>query len=293
MLIGWADRRERGEVECDILSNQTHLRHQREGMQEEMATRACKRYYIDTEGIDENAMRSAFVWLLESAKCSKTAVTALLAIPVKDNLRGIISKVIGDRVARELASGKAVPIQQSSSDIRLITQRTKLIGWRGGPVLAAYPTKQLLDMLDDMYGMAEILVVPWRLAEVQYWVATWAPQELGSSVPAPRAISIKNPVVVEALKTLTQTVNLSTGISHPSDRQAAINLFHRLREAGEQFNPSEVRAWLVSQGGWSPQDADQVRSIAESILAGKRLKGGGRFWADNIVEQWRSRTREQ
>lgn len=258
-----------------------------------MVTRACKRYYIHAEGIDEQAMGLAFAWLLETGKHSKTAMTALLAIPAKDNLRGVISKVIGDRVARELASGKAVPIQQSSSDICLITQRTKLTSWRGGPVLVAYPTKQLLDMLDDMYGITEILVVPWRLSEVQYWLDTWAPQELGSSVPTPRALSIGNLVVVEALKTLTRTVNLSTGISHPSDRQAAIDLFQRLREAGEHFSPSEVRAWLVSQGGWRPQDADQVKSIAESILAGKRLRGGGRFWADNIVEQWRSRTTEQ
>lgn len=258
-----------------------------------MVTRARKRYYIHSKGADENAMGLAFKWLLDSVKRSEAPVTALLAIPVKDNLRGIISKVIGDRVAKDLASGKAVPIKQSSSDIRLITQRTKLTNWRGGPVLVAYPTKQLLDMLDDLYGITEILVVPCRLAEVQYWVDTWAPQELRGSAPAVRAISIRNPVVVEALQTLTQTVNLSTGISHPSDRQAAIDLFHRLKEAGEQFNPSEVRAWLVSQGGWSPQDADQVRSIAESILAGKHLKGSGMFWADNIVEQWRSRTPKQ
>ena len=259
-----------------------------------MVTRACKRYYIHTEGIDERAMALAFAWLLEKVSQSKTPVTALLAIPGKDNLRrGVITKIIGDQLAKSLASGKAVPIPQSSSDIRLITQRTKPTGWRGGPVLAAYPTKQLLDMLDDMHGVTEVLVVPWRLSEVQYWLDTWAPEELGSSAPTLRPSSIGNLVVVEALKTLTQTVNLSTGITHPLDRQAAIDLFQRLKEAGEPFNPSEVRAWLVSQGGWSPQDADQVKSIAESILAGKRLRGGGRFWRDDIVEQWRSRATEQ
>jgi len=257
-----------------------------------MVTRARKRYYVHAEGPDEDAMRFAFAWLLESVKRSQAAVTALLAIPVKDNLRGIITKVIGNKVAKHLASGKAVSIQQSASDIFLITQRIKPTGWRGGPVLVAYPTKEFLDMLDDMYGVTEILVVPWRLAEIQYWIDTWGPQELHTA-QAPRAISIQNPVVVEALRTLTQTVNLSTGISHPSDRQAAIDLFQRLRDAGEQFNPLEVRAWLVSQGGWSPQDADQVKSIAERVLAGKPVRGGGRFWADDIVEQWRSRTPEQ
>lgn len=254
-----------------------------------MAARAQKRYYIHAEGPDEHAMSLAFAWLLDSVKRSTTAATALLAVPVKRNLEGTISKVIGDRIARQLASGKAVPVEQSSSGVGLITQRTRLTGWPGGPVLAAYPTKDFLDMLDDMYGITEILVVPWRLAEIQYWIDTWGPQELGAA-RAPQPISIENPVMVEALKTLTQTVNLSTGVSRPSDRQAAIDLFQRLREAGEQFNPLEVRAWLVSQGGWSPQDADQVKSIAERVLAGEPVRGGGRFWADDIVEQWRSRT---
>lgn len=101
-----------------------------------------------------------------------------------------------------MAPGKAVPIEQSVSDVLLITQRTKPTGWRGGPVLAAYLTKQLLDMLDDLYEVTEILVVPWRLAEVQYWVDTWAPQELGGLVQATPRTPIRNPVVFEALRTV-------------------------------------------------------------------------------------------
>ena len=145
-----------------------------------MVTRARKRYYVHAEGPDEDAMRFAFAWLLESVKRSQAAVTALLAIPVKDNLRGIITKVIGDKVARYLASGKAVPIEQSASDIFLITQRIEPTGWRGGPVLAAYPTKELLDILDDIYGVTEILIARGACAErsscgphvsIQYWIS--------------------------------------------------------------------------------------------------------------------------
>jgi len=251
-----------------------------------------RRYYIHTEGPDEDAMRFAFAWLLESVKREQTAVTALLAIPAKDNLRGVITQVIGDDMARHLASGKAVPLEESGSDILLITQRIKLTRWRGGPVLAVYATKELLDALDELHGVTEMAVVPWRLAEVQYWVDTWAPQELRGMGPAAQPTQVRNPVIVEALKNLTRNVNLSTGITDPSDRKAAIDLFQRLKQAGEKFNPSEVRAWLVSQGRWSPQDADQVKSIAERVLAGRRLRGSGRVWADNIVEQWRARSTE-
>lgn len=258
-----------------------------------MVTKARKRYYIHTEGPDEHAVRLGFAWLADSAKHAGAPVTALLAVTVKDNLRGVISNVIGDQIVTALAAGKTVPIAHTPISIRLITLRTKHSILQGGPVLALYPTKKLLDMLDELYGVTEILVVPWRLAPVQYWIDTWAPQELTSSATTAPAVTVKNPVVVEALKTLTSTVNLSTGISHPSDHKAAIDLFHRLTEANEQFEPLEVRAWLVSQGGWSPRDADQVRSIAEAVLARRRIRGGGRFWADDIVKQWRSRVSEQ
>ena len=61
-----------------------------------------------------------------------------------------------------------------------------------------------------------------------------------------------------------------------------------MRVAGELYNPDEVRSWLIREGKWSPQHADDVKLIASSVLAGRVLRGGGRFWADDIIEKWRT-----
>jgi hypothetical protein len=247
-----------------------------------------ERYYISAQGADHNAMRLAFDWLVKQLQQSPTPLTGLLCVPTIRNLEGVITDVIGERMADALASGKFVRVSNSSSNIRLITRRRPYHGWRGGPILAAYPDKKILDMLDETPGVSAILAVPWLMQNIQLWIDTWAAQELRSREPTVPVVTVTNPVVIAALRSLTKAVNLSTGIHHPSDRQAAIDLFERLNDAGESYNPDEVRAWLIREGGWAPTDADDVRSIAASILAGRRIRGGGRFWADNIVEQWRS-----
>lgn len=249
-----------------------------------------QRYYVRAHGPDEQAMRRAFQWLLDLVARAEAGTPALLVVPTKANLRGIITSVVGKDVAKLLAAGQPVRLTPKY-ELRLATKRTLPAYWEGGPVLAAYPTKQLLDMLDDIPGISHILVVPSNLQEVEYWIDTWMAPEIDTPSHPRQRGAVQNPVVVEALKTLTDFINVSTGISNPSDRQAAVDLFRRLKEAGEDFNPSEVRAWLVRDGRWGSRDADDVKSIAERVLSGRRFRGGVGLWRDDIVEQWRSQAK--
>ena len=55
--------------------------------------------------------------------------------------------------------------------------------------------------------------------------------------------------VDNALSTLTQGINLSTGLVHPSDRNAVQNLLKKLKDFGYVLSPSDVRNWAI-QKGW-------------------------------------------
>ncbi|HEX9897429.1 MAG TPA: hypothetical protein VGA85_07230 [Dehalococcoidales bacterium] len=250
-----------------------------------------ERYYISVApAADKEAIKTGFAWLIDQLQKSPKPLTGLLCVPTISNLRGIITEVIGESAANALAAGKAISVPNSSNKISLITSRKFNYGWQGGPILAAYPDKDILDKLDDMPGVTAILAVPWIMTHIQLWIDTWAPKNIRAPETSP-IVNVKNPVVVEALKSLTRRVNLSAGITHPLDRQATIDLFELLNSAGEKFDPNEVRAWLIREGKWSPKDADQVKAVAESILKGARLRGRGRSWADDIVEQWRTGTK--
>ncbi len=99
-------------------------------------------------------------------------------------------------------------------------------------------------------------------------------------------------IVEIALISLTGRVYLSTNLTHPSDKGAAVGLFRILRDNGTKFDPDEVRRWAI-QNGWKTKGANKLREIANGILEGKRLRGGQSSWASDIFEQWKSECLEE
>lgn len=88
------------------------------------------------------------------------------------------------------------------------------------------------------------------------------------------------------MESLDLLVNTSTGVTHPSDRSTAIEIFKTLKGKQVKFNPDEIRAWLVAEKQWNPSDADDVKELAEDVQAGKQFQYERRRLADDIFEQW-------
>ncbi len=247
-----------------------------------MTAENTTRWYIDTHAPGAAVLQTAFSWFRERIAASPDR-RGLLAVPGKVNLDHI-QTVLGSATVKKLKQDNRARLQDDT--IELMTEKINPYFW-SGPVLALYAPPKLLDMVDSLQTPTEILVVPWLRKEGTQWAQTWGARELGS-VAEPPAKRFSNPTVRAALENLTNRVNLSTGIVHQSDRAAAITLFRLLRNAGEQCDPDEVRAWLVSELGWQPQHAKEVEDVATKILAGRRLRASASGdWAPGIVERWR------
>jgi len=239
----------------------------------------------------QQAITKGITWLMQLAKSDANKRSALLAVPTLSNLRGDISSVIGDKAVTTFNKGQTV-LLNNLLEVSLMTERKALYSWNG-PILAIYPTKKLLDQIDSLPGVTDVLVIPWNIQEVEYWIDTWAATELGAAPQVTTRKPFSNPIVEAALEALTERVNLSTGILHPLDRAVAVDLFRILRDNGIPYDPGEIRVWLVSQGGWRPSDADDVKKLAEAILARKALKGQRRAWSDDILEIFEQRTKKK
>ncbi|WP_262181551.1 hypothetical protein [Haloarcula laminariae] len=246
--------------------------------------------FIDAEGPNEEALEKALVWLRQLGKQDSEKQDALLAVNTKNQLDGVLSSVIGDGPANEL--DKKNPVQLGDVEIRLMTKRIDPQGWRSGPILALYPDKKLLDKIDDLYGVTDVLVLPWSKDEVEGWIDTWGATSLTGDTSGTKP-AIDDSVVKEAVETLDVFVNTSTGITHPSDRSKCIEIFETLHREGYGFNPATIRAWLVAEKGWSPEDADDVEEIAEGVQAGKSFQYDRGGLADDIVDQWEDRAEDE
>lgn len=158
---------------------------------------------------------------------------------------------------------------------------------RGGRVIGLWPTAEMLEKLHDRTPDGGALgVLTWNETDVATWAAgVGAVDLLGGGTTAPPAVD--DTMVLGALRSLTNSVNLSTGIAHPSDRDKAIETFKRLRSTGHLYDPATVEAWAVAHG-WGARHAASLRKMAQEIADGvnKRKRSSGSMFVENISDIW-------
>lgn len=226
--------------------------------------------------------------------------TALAAGPehgdrgLRDGLRWVMSKVseVGGQ-PMILAPGRAnVNHNQLLSEfvrrtgVVVGTWRSPARDWSGGPVLAALPTREKLGEIANDPRTRALCVVPWVNGEVDAWSLAAKPELLGPAV-MPQPTSTLDPVVVQGLKTLTDSVNMSNNLAGSLDRRDAVAVLQTLKDDGYRLPPDPVYAWAIVNG-WPARGAERLRSLAADFEAGKRpgLKGGYPFRSD-ILDAWR------
>jgi hypothetical protein len=160
--------------------------------------------------------------------------------------------------------------------------------WRHPRVIALWPSKSALQALDDVSSINALGVLTWGIDETTPWAAAvGATDLLGlASLPAP---TISDPVVLGAMRGLTNSVNLSTGLVHPSDRDQAIETLRALRSRGHVLDGDAIEIWAVSVG-WSYRHAAELGSMVRDIAAGKakRTSSRGVSWkpSSETFDHW-------
>ena len=218
-----------------------------------MTIRQRNSLYIDTFGPDEDAVARGFQWLCQTA-ASQEDLSGTIAVLVLGNLNGVIQDVLGEKVTRPLAKDKTINLIYATTEaetvieLSLLFLRKRLSRFISGPVLAFYPDKAMLDMIDDMGSVSDVLVIPWLAVnetkamtsslplsvdnDVKHWIDTWQAQIVDTPTGDESPPSFYDRLVESALKDLTGSVNLSTGIVHPGDEATAIRTFKLLRNEG-------------------------------------------------------------
>jgi hypothetical protein len=246
-------------------------------------TPTIERAYVDAHGPDDEALRFGFAWLVRRAVVGDG--WAALFVPSLQQIEPLAAAVGGRGVA---ALKKSRRLKVNGADIELFTDRTLRVTYRQGPVLGVWVDDNQLDKLENL-GAPALCAIPWNRADIDAWKRAWNPTDLRTGdKPHATEATIANPVVLAALESLTTRVNLSTGLGHPSDKAAAVQLFLALRNGGERFDPGQVHAWAASHG-WRAAHARQLGELAQKITDGKTVKAGQQqAWRPDILTIWRA-----
>lgn len=239
-----------------------------------------ERLLIEAIGPDDDAVLQGFRWLIEFARDhdGRRCGVFVPAIGSAENLARPLGEV-GSRLARERA------IRDDDLTVELLAPRSLRHAGYDGPILAVWVDDDMIDKIEETRPMA-ICAIPWSQTDLKAWRAAWQPGDPRTGTPAGPEGEISNPVVEAAMQSLTVRVNLSAALAHPSDKAAAVWALKLLTQAGEPFDPAEIRAWAVTHH-WRPQDAKEIADIAQKFLDGRRVQAGACAWAKHIIKQWR------
>jgi hypothetical protein len=115
--------------------------------------------------------------------------------------------------------------------------------------------------IDEAPNGNAILYIPWNETEGQEWQATWQPETIGPSTWKAAAAALPNEVE-DALMQLTRSINLGTGLNHPSDKAHARSVIARLQKTGHSLEPAEIKRW-ARRHSWSSHAAAELETIAK------------------------------
>ncbi|HEX3999759.1 MAG TPA: hypothetical protein VHX65_14505 [Pirellulales bacterium] len=241
--------------------------------------------FIRSTGPRDDAIIAGVRWLISEAK--KAGNTGIVAVSTKANLDNIANWSQLAALFTSLRQSERVAIEGVT--LHLVNLKSNRPHTFNGPVLVIYGGQELLDAVDSIAGSSPVLYIPWEGDEFANWAQTWQATELGK--PAAETRPQTEPTsgtAYFALKSLTNDVNLNTGITHPSDRESAIRTLETLFHKGAPITPETIRQQLIRLG-WEPKDASKVKELAEMIWEGRRPKKSTGRADDQLWNYWNSK----
>lgn len=198
---------------------------------------------------------------------------AILFVPGKENIKHTtISTAIGEKDAKKLRDGGVIFLP-TGIPMHLETIRT--LKWISKPsvLISVYSDQKMLDQVDSKNNLVGIIAVPHTPDALVQWERTWSPIVHGkTNLSTPNLIN--DPIIKQALVSITRSINLSHVVLHPLDKDHADNTLRILRVHGHSDSPQNIRSWAI-KNGWQPKAADELEKLAHKIFSLKtkpRLK---------------------
>jgi len=254
-------------------------------------TANVQRILVPASENEVEEIRLGLAYLLNYVKENQATVTkVMLFIPGLGNLEHTtLAEALGAQITKALQKDKRLKLSQSTS-LELVTERTISRGARPDAVLAVYADMRMMDTVDSLKTTKLVVAAASLPDELNDWVRTWNASVHGNQTKTESPI-LSNPIVEEALKSLTSSVNLSNRTMNPRDESAADTMFRILRQNRQTEDPPAIRSWAI-RNGWDPKGADKLEKLAQKILfMASRPALKERNWAEDIYQQWVAKSR--
>jgi hypothetical protein len=176
------------------------------------------------------------------------------------------------------------------SNVEHITGRGGGSVYTDGPVLMAWADMDDIGKLVQ-YGSRHIralCVITWGEDRIRPWVTVMQPTILGDgSAWEDNLTPGLEPVVMEALKSMTLTINHNNTISAGFEKDIVVGALLALRAARIPMDGEAMQGWALANG-WSGKNPQRLAKYVDDINAGKRPKSSYRHGPE-YVDRLRAR----
>lgn len=219
---------------------------------------------IDDSDPQSFSIALGYARLLAERASPPTSKVILLTHTKRQLQHSSLASHLGAQAAKALAANKPVGAGEGLS-LHHETQQTLRYSAGNAVILAFYAEDRILDFVDGLSGVLGVVAVPWPLDGADGWIARWNPKVHGQAqtVPAPL---LDDPVIENALRSVSRMINRGSGALHNRDKQTADETLRILRAKGHSAPPDRIKSWAVREG-WKPEAADELATLAKRIFA--------------------------
>lgn len=227
-----------------------------------------QRYLVENHGANEATATTAILGAINICKMSGVSSITLLVADkchfATTVFADALRKVVQESGVKKLCQGETIFLSPNIS-MNLVSYKS-VSPWNSyGMVIGVYLATESHDVLDSLTSSQAVMLLPWLEDEGKDWLMTWPNVNiLGKNTwnvhPMPLPQNVES-----VLHQLTNGINITTGISHPSDLATAKVALGRIKPYIAGFASNDIRKW-AKRNGWRPEDAKDLAQLAAKIL---------------------------
>ncbi|NKZ03446.1 hypothetical protein [Actinomadura latina] len=157
------------------------------------------------------------------------------------------------------------------SNVEHVTGRGGGVVRARGPVLMAWADMDDIGTLVQ-YGSNKIralCIITWAEDRIRPWVTAVQPTILGDGSAWNNPTPELDPIVAEAMKGLTQTINHNNTITAGFEKDMVVSSLLALHDARIRLDGPAMQGWALANG-WSGKNPQHLAKYVEKINAGQR-----------------------
>lgn len=221
------------------------------------------RFLFKSTGADDLAFIEALKFAYQISKQDNAPIH--LVFPAKNafkdsNIAEILNQ-LDSKFSAKLLKGETV------ADMDLLVPSN--IGFHNsqGIILAVYCATKDMNLIDSNSSANSIIFVSCLENEANVWENTWHNQGLQVMHGNPsQTIESLPEEIKQGLEKLTSDINLSTGLTHPLDKERANNTFKLLKSKEYRVDAQLVANWAIANG-WNARHLDDLIKLAKRYLS--------------------------